>query len=34
MWGAHTLEFFTSGTAVRKVAGGSPIDPGFVVALT
>ena len=33
MWGAHTLEFFTSGTAVRKVSGGSPVDPAFVLSL-
>ena len=34
MWGAHTLEFFTSGTAVRKVEGGTPVAPTFVVPLT
>ena len=34
MWGSHTLEFFTSGTAVRKVDGATPLDPGFVIALT
>lgn len=33
MWGAHTLEFFTSGTAVRKVAESSHIDPAFVLSL-
>jgi hypothetical protein len=31
MWGAHTLEFFTSGTAVRKVADGTPISPSLVL---
>ena len=33
MWGPHTLEFFTSGTAVRKVAGAAPLDPSFVLPL-
>ena len=34
MWGAHTLEFFTSGTAVRKIGDGSPITPSLVLPLT
>ena len=33
MWGAHTLEFFTSGTAVRKIGDGSPITPSLVLPL-
>ena len=33
MWGTHTLEFFTSGTAVRKVAEADGFDPGFVLPL-
>jgi uncharacterized protein YbjQ (UPF0145 family) len=33
MWGAHTLEFFTSGTAIRKVADAQPIQPGLVLPL-
>jgi uncharacterized protein YbjQ (UPF0145 family) len=33
MWGTHTLEFFTSGTAVRKVGEASGFDPGFVLPL-
>lgn len=33
MWGTHTLEFFTSGTAVRKVAEAEGFDPGFVLPL-
>src|SRR3954453_2590834 len=27
MWGTHTLEFFTSGTAVRKIAAGNGSPP-------
>jgi len=34
MWGPHTLEFFTSGTAIRKVEGGRTIAPSFVVPLS
>ena len=33
MWGTHTLEFFTSGTAVRKVGEPDGFDPGFVLPL-
>ncbi|MCW2601217.1 MAG: hypothetical protein JWM02_3046 [Frankiales bacterium] len=33
MWGAHTLEFFTSGTAVRKLGDRSPITPSMVLPL-
>jgi uncharacterized protein YbjQ (UPF0145 family) len=33
MWGAHTLEFFTSGTAVRKVADQAPLAPELVLPL-
>ena len=33
MWGAHTLEFFTSGTSVRRVGGGTPITPSLVLPL-
>jgi uncharacterized protein YbjQ (UPF0145 family) len=33
MWGTHTLEFFTSGTAVRKVAEQATFDPQFVLPL-
>ncbi len=33
MWGAHTLEFFTSGTAVRKVGESTPIVPSLVLPL-
>ena len=32
-WGTHTLEFFTSGTAVRKVAEQPALDPQFVLPL-
>ncbi len=32
-WGTHTLEFFTSGTAVRKVADRSTLDPQIVLPL-
>ncbi|MCW2780621.1 MAG: hypothetical protein JWR35_1070 [Marmoricola sp.] len=34
MWGAHTLEFFTSGTAVRKTGEGTPITPQMVLPLS
>ncbi|MDQ6687164.1 MAG: heavy metal-binding domain-containing protein, partial [Actinomycetota bacterium] len=34
MWGTHTLEFFTSGTAVRKIAEASTIDPQLVLPLS
>jgi uncharacterized protein YbjQ (UPF0145 family) len=34
MWGTHTLEFFTSGTAVRKVADGSTVVPELVLPLS
>ena len=33
MWGAHTLEFFTSGTAVRRVSDASTVDPTLVLPL-
>jgi len=33
MWGTHTLEFFTSGTAVRQVGQADGFDPGFVLPL-
>jgi uncharacterized protein YbjQ (UPF0145 family) len=33
MWGAHTLEFFTSGTAVRRVSDASSVDPALVLPL-
>jgi len=33
MWGTHTLEFFTSGTAVRKIADESTFDPQIVLPL-
>jgi uncharacterized protein YbjQ (UPF0145 family) len=33
MWGTHTLEFFTSGTAVRQVSGHSTVDPTLVLPL-
>jgi uncharacterized protein YbjQ (UPF0145 family) len=33
MWGAHTLEFFSSGTAVRRFGERSGFDPGFVLPL-
>jgi uncharacterized protein YbjQ (UPF0145 family) len=33
MWGTHTLEFFTSGTAVRKTGDSVGFDPGFVLPL-
>jgi uncharacterized protein YbjQ (UPF0145 family) len=33
MWGAHTLEFFTSGTAVRRVSDASSVDPTLVLPL-
>ena len=33
MWGAHTLEFFTSGTAVRKVAEQGTVEPQIVLPL-
>ena len=33
MWGAHTLEFFTSGTAVRKVGEASAVAPSLVLPL-
>ena len=33
MWGTHTLEFFTSGTAVRKTGEPDGFDPGFVLPL-
>jgi uncharacterized protein YbjQ (UPF0145 family) len=32
-WGTHTLEFFTSGTAVRKVSETSTFDPQIVLPL-
>lgn len=34
MWGPQTLEFFTSGTAVRKIGDGTPITPSLVLPLT
>ncbi|MGH3509013.1 MAG: heavy metal-binding domain-containing protein [Nocardioidaceae bacterium] len=34
MWGAHTLEFFTSGTAVRKIAAGNAVEPTLVLPLS
>lgn len=33
MWGSHTLEFFTSGTAVRRINPGQPINPQLVLPL-
>jgi uncharacterized protein YbjQ (UPF0145 family) len=33
MWGAHTLEFFTSGTAVRKFGERTPLTPSMVLPL-
>jgi len=33
IWGAHTLEFFSSGTAVRKVADTSTVAPSYVLPL-
>ena len=33
MWGTHTLEFFTSGTAVRKVSEAGTVDPTLVLPL-
>jgi len=33
MWGTHTLEFFTSGTAVRKVAESTFTEPELVLPL-
>ena len=34
MWGTHTLEFFTSGTAVRKIADGNTVAPTLVLPLS
>jgi uncharacterized protein YbjQ (UPF0145 family) len=34
MWGAHTLEFFTSGTAVRRVSDATTVDPTLVLPLS
>jgi hypothetical protein len=34
MWGTHTLEFFTSGTAVRKVGEGHAVSPTLVLPLS
>jgi uncharacterized protein YbjQ (UPF0145 family) len=33
MWGAHTLEFFTSGTAVRRVGPAQELAPQFTLSL-
>jgi uncharacterized protein YbjQ (UPF0145 family) len=33
MWGAHTLEFFTAGTAVRRFAEGRQTVPSYVLPL-
>jgi uncharacterized protein YbjQ (UPF0145 family) len=33
MWGAHTLEFFTSGTAVRRTGDAVALQPQFVLPL-
>jgi uncharacterized protein YbjQ (UPF0145 family) len=33
MWGTHTLEFFTSGTAVRKVGDSTFTEPELVLPL-
>jgi uncharacterized protein YbjQ (UPF0145 family) len=33
MWGVHTLEFFTTGTAVRKTGEGSPVVPSLTLPL-
>ena len=33
MWGTHTLEFFTSGTAVREIGRPADFDPTFVLPL-
>jgi uncharacterized protein YbjQ (UPF0145 family) len=33
IWGEHTLEFFTSGTAVRKVDQGRTVAPSYVLPL-
>ncbi|MGH3444539.1 MAG: heavy metal-binding domain-containing protein, partial [Nocardioidaceae bacterium] len=34
MWGTHTLEFFTSGTAVRKIGTGNTVEPTLVLPLS
>jgi uncharacterized protein YbjQ (UPF0145 family) len=33
MWGVHTLEFFTSGTAVRRISEATTVDPALVLPL-
>lgn len=33
MWGSHTLEFFTSGTAVRRVSDTNTFEPQLVLPL-
>jgi uncharacterized protein YbjQ (UPF0145 family) len=33
MWGPHTLEFYTSGTAVRRTSTPAPISPALVLPL-
>jgi uncharacterized protein YbjQ (UPF0145 family) len=33
MWGPHTLEFFTSGTAVRRVESGKAVAPTLTLPL-
>lgn len=33
MWGAHTLEFFTSGTAVRTTSEEAALVPSFLLPL-
>lgn len=33
VWGAHTLEFFTAGTAIRKTADAQPLVPELTLPL-
>ncbi|WP_405135318.1 heavy metal-binding domain-containing protein [Nocardia sp. NBC_01388] len=32
-WGAHTVEFYTAGTAVRRIGSGETITPQFVLPM-
>ena len=34
VWGAHTMEFYTSGTAVRKVGEAKPMYPAPVLSMS
>lgn len=34
VWGPQTMEFYTSGTAVRKVGESKPIDPALVLPMS